>query len=180
MTTTRACAFATTLLLALAFRAPAAAQSHPLQPGDSVRVTYGGQRLTGSVIHQGPGTLVIRTLEDEREIPLESVALLERGTRRTRGQQMVHNEVIGALSGAVAGGILGLASGDDENCWICLSATDKAVVGALTLGLAGAATGAVIGAIQTPGLAWRTVLKAPAVTFGHSGVGMGLGVEWTF
>lgn len=55
---------------------------------------------------------------------------------------------IGAASGALLGGILGLADGDDEPGWFSATKEEKAVGGGILLFIPGAAIGAGIGAIK--------------------------------
>ncbi len=55
---------------------------------------------------------------------------------------------IGAASGALLGGILGLADGDDEPGWFSATKEEKAVGGGVLLFIPGAAVGAGVGAIK--------------------------------
>ena len=55
---------------------------------------------------------------------------------------------IGAASGVLLGGILGLADGDDEPGWFSATKEEKAVGGGILLFIPGAAIGAGIGAIK--------------------------------
>jgi len=54
---------------------------------------------------------------------------------------------IGLLSGAAAGALIGLLSGDDEGGWFSMTAGEKALAGALGLGILGAPIGGIAGAI---------------------------------
>lgn len=56
---------------------------------------------------------------------------------------------IGALSGAVVGGIAGYASGDDEPGWFSSTAEEKALGNAIFLSFPGAGIGALIGSART-------------------------------
>ena len=55
---------------------------------------------------------------------------------------------IGAASGVLLGGILGLADGDDEPGWFSATKEEKAVGGGILLVIPGAAVGAGVGAIK--------------------------------
>lgn len=55
---------------------------------------------------------------------------------------------IGAASGALLGGILGLADGDDEPGWFSATKEEKATGGGILLAIPGAAVGAGVGAIK--------------------------------
>ncbi len=57
--------------------------------------------------------------------------------------------LIGFLSGAFTGAVIGLASGDDDpKQWFAMSASAKAFAGGVALGGVGALTGAIIGLIH--------------------------------
>ena len=57
--------------------------------------------------------------------------------------------LIGAVTGLVAGGLVGLIDGDDPSgTWFALSAEDKAVIGGVYLAVCGAGIGALIGSIK--------------------------------
>ena len=56
---------------------------------------------------------------------------------------------IGALSGAVVGGIAGYASGDDEPGWFSSTAEEKAVGNAIFFSFPGAGIGALFGSKRT-------------------------------
>jgi len=58
--------------------------------------------------------------------------------------------LFGALGGFALGGIIGLASGDDDpnNCFFCLSAGDKALLAGIPLSIVGAGLGALIGSLK--------------------------------
>ncbi len=55
---------------------------------------------------------------------------------------------IGAASGALLGGIMGLADGDDEPGWFSATKEEKAVGGGVLLAIPGAVVGAGVGAIK--------------------------------
>jgi hypothetical protein len=87
--------------------------------------------------------------------------------------------VIGLLIGTTAGAILGFASGDDQDCWICFTAPEKAAVLGTFLGGSGGLLGGAIGALS-PGRRWRSV-DVPgraSVKAGRSGVGLAVSLRF--
>jgi hypothetical protein len=77
---------------------------------------------------------------------------------------------LGFLSGAIAGGLLGFSSGDDPSCgtevYFCIhgSRGEKAVVGAVLLGLVGGIVGAIIGANEGHHRIVRFISQVPATS----------------
>lgn len=68
---------------------------------------------------------------------------------RMQRSQKGNRALIGLVSGALIGGVIGYSGGDDHG-WFALSAGQKATFGAITLG----AIGALVGAISGPGSTW--------------------------
>lgn len=67
---------------------------------------------------------------------------------RVRGSQKLSSALVGLAAGGAAGAILGFASGDDVCTGWCLfaqSAEEKAFLGGILFGAAGAVTGALVG-----------------------------------
>lgn len=66
-----------------------------------------------------------------------------------RRKGRVGNKIlIGAVSGFVVGGIIGLASGDDENCFICYSPGEKALMLGTLLAIPGGLVGGIVGSLK--------------------------------
>ena len=90
-------------------------------------------------------------------IPASRIERIEIGTRRGP-ERLLAGTLIGGGIGALAGGLLGLAAGDDTSpcegaTGICFdlfhfSAEEKAVMGAITLGMAGGGVGFMIGTLS--------------------------------
>lgn len=91
--------------------------------GDDLLLSWAG----GNEIHQ---------------VPREDISKIRvyRGQRR----RAMRGLAIGAVSGAVAGGFIGLAGGDDHG-FLAFTAGEKAAMGGIALGLLGAAAGLVAG-----------------------------------
>ena len=86
----------------------------------------------------------------------------------------------GLLVGAGSGAVIGLASGDDQNCFICFTAEEKALVGGAALGLAGGAVGLILGLVRRRDV-WSPMLPGdvdltvqPLVHEGGVGLHVGL------
>lgn len=148
-----------TLVLALGTFTDAAAQSPPIMPGDSVRVTAAGKKTVYEVARSAPGSIVVREGDGELELSTTSVQRMERRAPWTRGQQITHDAFVAGLMGASAGAVLGLVDGDDPpGCWIlCMTAGEKAVLGGAVLGMMGAGAGVLVGAVRPLGTRWESV-----------------------
>ncbi len=79
---------------------------------------------------------------------------------------------IGLLVGAGVGAVIGLASGDDTPCWIACTASEKAAIGALGLGIVGAVIGY---AIASSGEHGRRFVSLGPQRDGRFGLGLSVG-----
>jgi hypothetical protein len=124
----------------------------PLTPGRSERRT----RRAGKVIAVGARTLTVAFDNHSRPVEFDkgSVVALERSLgERSRGERVGRGAVMGLLAGAATGIAIGLASGDDECdedaylnfCNLAFSASEKATIYGVALGVVGTVGGAVVG-----------------------------------
>jgi hypothetical protein len=106
--------------------------------------TYDGDQM--AVIAERDGNrLTLRPREGV--LPVEHVS---RVTMIRRGQGALEGFVIGLAGGALIGGAIGFASGEDDcanegHCWFTLTARDKAGVLGTLLGLLGGGIGGIAG-----------------------------------
>ena len=124
------------------------AQDAPsLEPGARVRIfapSVASNGLVGTVVGLSRETL---TLQPERRsdafvVALSELTRIELSTgRRTHARRDMG---IGLLIGATGGAIAGRASGDDKGGWFGLTAGEKAQIGAVVFGVAGAIAGALV------------------------------------
>lgn len=128
----------------------------PLDPGTRVRVfgpsvVSGG--LVGVVVGLVPDTLAIRPAErsDTVVVALSALTRLELSTGQH--SHTLKGAGVGLLLGGVGGWIAGSASGDDRGSWYGYTAREKAHMGAVLFGAAGALVGAAIGGRPTEGWA---------------------------
>jgi len=164
--------------------APAAPAPAAIDPGTRVRLAFArdadpitpgrarGTRRAGRVVEVGDRTFTVAFDGHPRPVEVEkaSVLRLERSLgRRSRGQSALRAAGIGLLGGAVIGALVGLASGDDECCFLNFSAGEKAVLYGTALGTIGTVGGALAGA-SSPSESW----EPGAMVFGSSRVGVHL------
>lgn len=139
------------ILIALTLLAAA-----PLSSQQVVRWQSAGVTVQGTVESIAPsGVVTVNTGTDARVLlspdTLPSLAI-RHGGKLTRGT----NALIGLAVGAIAGGAIGFASGDDEcgpgmfGCLFTFTAEQKAGMGAATGGL----LGVLIGAVAVPAARW--------------------------
>jgi hypothetical protein len=181
-------------ILALASFAVATAQELPLQPGQLVRVTCAPVDLdnTKAVVVALRRDALMLQYERFRvdahggrhrdtlvtEVPVASVTRLavHRGQRSAWASGLVY----GLVGGALAGGVLGLASGDDPPGWFSMTAGEKAGLGAVAFGALGGIGGLVIGAL-TKSDKWEQVpLDRLRVSVVPTQRGFGLGASIAF
>lgn len=116
------------------------------------------------------------------EVPIASLkrVSVHRG-RRSAGRGFLRGAALGGGIGAGSGVIMGLASGDDDAqyTFFALTAEEKAVLGAIVLGGAGAVVGGLIGALA-PGDRWERVRFDGPVTVGLRAGGIGVGYTYRF
>jgi len=102
-------------------------------------------------------------------------------TRHARGA--VEGLGLGALIGGGAGAVLGLASGDDDECesdhgcWFELSAGEKAVLLGFVFGVLGGGIGLVVGAVKGSTIVYESQSSQMSVRVGGDG-GSLVTVRW--
>ena len=170
----RACLAVCLVLSCLAAFAVGAEPGRPLAAGDRVRITTRGQEshTVGLLLSIDTEQLRVHLQHrpDSAVVHRPDIVQLERSAgRHSRG----HDAALGAGIGLVAGGLTGLALGDDPPGEMSFTAGDKAVV----LGGALAILGALIGLIPTPAERWEEIpldaIPASASRVGGSGAGIG-------
>jgi hypothetical protein len=106
------------------------------------------QVLTGNLAGLDEETL---WLEDEFfDVPRKNITRLD---LRTRPSLRPAGALLGLGIGFATGMLLGLAAGDDTDCFVCYSATDKGLILSVPLGL----VGLVLGAVAAPGEQWMFI-----------------------
>lgn len=131
-----------------------------LKPGTRVRVViaegaprYGAdehRKLTGKLLGLSDSVLTLEmpTAGPPAVLPRRDVASLAVSLGR---DQRGTGALIGFGVGIGAGVLVGQVSGDDEDCFICISAADKSLFAALIL----APLGALVGALGAPAEEWQ-------------------------
>jgi hypothetical protein len=151
------------LILSLLVQFPlasAAAQSGSVPvAGDVVRLRTDRGVWVFDVTEWAPPTVRLRNrgTGDHVTIPLDVMQRVEvrRGTV-SRGKGMVSGMMIGALAGAMVGAIVGLAGGDDSTGMFSLTASEKAVLLGVTMGVGGCVIGGAVG-YSKPRSRWEPV-----------------------
>lgn len=103
--------------------------------------TLQGEKIKGNLLVLNDSLLILGNGGQGLVIKANNVRTIK--TKRSGGE----NILIGALSGAVVGGVIGFLQGDDEPGWFSYSKEDYALMGVL----AGTAVGGGIGAITIAG-----------------------------
>ncbi len=114
------------------------------------------KHITGTVVRQDKTTITLNTgkSNDPLVIPQDNIELLEKSVQTSnRGQ----STALGLGVGVAVGVLAGFASGNDSGGIVSFSAEEKAGMGAITFGLAGA----LIGAIAGSGEKWEEVSRSP-------------------
>ena len=158
----------------------------PVGPGDQIRVTtWDGRSLQGTLVTSSDSLISIRetTMDSSVMIPIASVSSLEVHFGQKRNT--VKGLYLGALAGAAAGGLMGLASGGSpDDCWmLCYSAGEMAAIGAVAFGTLGGLAGMAVGSFMKTdrwenASPWR--LKGSLQLAGGNGVGLSFSIptEW--
>ncbi|MEM8894885.1 MAG: hypothetical protein AAGC88_09925 [Bacteroidota bacterium] len=120
------------------------------QPLSAQGILY--QLNDSSILASNPWTVKDYTTED---LEIEEINISGIETIKLRRKNRVGRGAwIGAVSGFVVGGLIGLISGDDPPCprgaWFCLRSTaeEKAISAGTGLAIVGTAVGSAIGAIK--------------------------------
>lgn len=136
-------------LMACVLATAAHAQAAPA-PGSIVRLTIresDSVRIErGTLLSLGDATIELRRPGEPEllRVARDSVSRIE----QRQGSQWRKGLLIGFLAGAVTGGVIGFADGDDEEGFIAFSAEEKALAGGALLGAVGGVIGLVFGATQ--------------------------------
>lgn len=147
-----------TVLLCLLLAAPSAALSAQALPqvGDLIRGREDGRLVQGRLVETPfPGS-PLRVALTPGNAPFDLSWDAPALSYRVRRSQKLQSALIGFAAGAATGALLGFASGDDTCtgwCFFAYSAEEKAFLGALLLGSAGA----VLGAITGSGSVWAPI-----------------------
>jgi hypothetical protein len=127
-------------------------QTTPLATGNRVQVTspaHRADKVVGTVLAIQNDTLVLQVekITDPVRLPFSAITKIQvsRGQRRRVGDGLI----MGGAIGAGVGMLLGFAAGDDDPGILAMSAGDKAAIGAVLLGVAGAGLGGLLGARST-------------------------------
>lgn len=163
------------ILAQLLVSSAAAAQirSAPV-PGDVVRMQSAAGPYTYEVLEWSPVSVRLRDLRTgaQLSVPPEDATGAElRIGMEPRGRSALRGFGIGLLTGAVIGGIIGFADGDDPAGWFSFTAEEKALLFGGALGVAGGTLGGVIG-LASPRSRWAPL--APSVAVSGSGLGVRL------
>ena len=127
----------------------AVGQPTALTTGNRVQVTsaaHGADKVVGTVLAIQNDTLVLQVEKITNPIRLPFSAITDIQVSRGQRRQVGGGIVMGGAIGAGVGMLLGFAAGDDDPGILAMSAGDKAAIGAVLLGVAGAGIGGLVGA----------------------------------
>jgi len=170
-------------LIALTAVPLSAQRTSDVKEGELVRVRLWGsedQVIEGSLQGIEEGDLLILSNEGKEVSRIPMSHIREFQVRREPENKALKGLGIGFLAGALWGGFVGLANGDDDaSDWIRLSAGEKAAIGAAAFGLIGGAIGVLAGALAGMDR-WERV-SLPAVNASvqiapHGRLGVGLSI----
>ncbi len=140
------------VLAALALLAPAATAAQTpvvLAPNTRIRfaVTRDTAAVVASVVAQRGDSLWVHPERSRDTLGLRISSLARLDVSRGKETHALHAAGVGLLIGAVGGGVLGYATGEDctSSEWICFPRGLTAAAGAVAFGLVGAGVGAVVG-----------------------------------
>ena len=152
------------------------AQEAPIAPGNRVRVWTGadaqgkpsGKPTVGMLTAWTADSVVLNTRNtDGFGIPRYMVSRIDQSAGRA--PQLLKGAGYGLLIGGASGALIGYATGDDTDCFVCFTAEQNAVVGAALLGVAGTVLGAIVGALS-PGERWERVSLPAQLSVEPTGV----------
>jgi hypothetical protein len=134
-----------------------------LSPGTTIRLQAKDTSGIFVIEEIRPDSFVVRSVSRNSSeiVRREEIERLETAQPVSRGLGARHGVWIGLAVGAVGGGLLGLAGGDDEYAgysyaFASYTAEEKALTNAIVLGGVGALVGSVVGMIW-PGTDWKEV-----------------------
>ena len=156
MTTPRRCGGFAALVLVLVSTAtdvvPVAGQTtRAIERGSRVRITapsLGLREAIGTIREATHEALVVQFEFPRRVATVDRSKIVTMQVSIRQERRVLKGLRTGLLVGAASGLVLGLASGDDDNGFFEISAEEKAVVGAIILGLAGGVVGLIAGTAQ--------------------------------
>ncbi len=152
--------------------------NHMVNAGDRVRVSSASASGVFTVTAVEPGLLVVGRADSEGEyrVPQESIRKLSVSAgERSTGRGALRGAGFGLAIGGVGGAIAGFAEGSDPPCdtgfrfdvvfceTVRTSGAQKAGIGAVLFGAAGALVGGVFGALR-PGERWNHVRHVNRIT----------------
>lgn len=161
-----------------------AAQAVQIQSGARVRVTatpYALEKRTARVLSVRNDSLLLQVAPAETlAVALAGVTQLDVSTGRRR--HTLQGAGIGALAGVASGVLIGFSDGDDPPGFLSMTASEKAAFGGATLGVAGLAIGAVVGALKVSDR-WTSVplgvaQATPSLQVGRGGPRLGVAVSF--
>jgi len=161
-----------------------AAQGVQLQSGDRIRITAPPSALKNRiarVLSVRNDSLLLQVAPAETlTVALAGVTQLDVSTGRRR--HTLWGAGIGALGGVASGALIGFASGDDPPGFLAMTASEKAAFAGASLGVAGLAIGAVVGALKVSDR-WTSVplgvgQAIPSLQVGRGGARLGMAISF--
>lgn len=154
--------------------------------GSRVRITAASLELSeavGTVQEATREALVVQFEYPRRVSTVDRSEIGKMDVSIQRQRKVLKSFGVGLLVGAGSGVLVGLASGDDQNCFICFTAEEKALVVGAMLGLTGGAVGLILGLVRRQDV-WSPTLPEnvdlsvlPLVREGGTGLHVGLALR---
>jgi hypothetical protein len=158
-----------------------------VMPGSRVRLSapsLGLSEAVGTVKEATDEALVVQFEYPRRVGTVDRSEIGKLDISIERERKVLKSLGVGLLIGASSGAVIGLASGDDQNCFICFTAEEKALVGGAMLGLTGGVVGLFVG-LARPQEIWSPMLPEdvdltvlPLVGDGGPGLHVGFGLRF--
>jgi len=119
--------------------------------GGKIRGTLYQTKDSSIVIANSFNKLVLQSGKfDLSTVNFKNISLIEAREDNVVSKGLWKGALAGAMTGFFTGALIGLASGDDEDCFLfCMTAEEKALLGGLSFGLIGLPVGAGVMAIIT-------------------------------
>jgi hypothetical protein len=139
--------FFTALLSLATFDTASCQDIGSLRAGEPIRINvdaFPSQRFQGRLISLSPDTIVLTAPAASRAIRISDISLLE--VKRRSGGSFIRSVAFGLLSGVVGGALILGATGRTDTGDGIITASDKALIGAVLGGAAGLIGGTVFGA----------------------------------
>jgi hypothetical protein len=160
--------------------AVALGQTTALATGNRVQVTspaHGADKVVGTVVAIQNDTLVLQVEKITNPIRLPFSAITDIQVSRGQSREVGRGLVMGGAIGAGLGAALGFAAGSDDPGLFALTAGDKATIGAVVFGLAGAGLGGLLGARSTRETWQQVALGGVAARVGMAPRGDGVALH---